>query len=129
MADSLGNGLQEAKSANLAYMRMRFESGERFAEGFAGRSDAIEKFVGFEVIEDGVACGGGNGMRLVGETVHKGGGAVFEGVDDARSDEDCAERSVTAGDSLSGEDDVRFQIPVLAGEGFSGAAHAGHDFV
>ena len=108
---------------------MGFESRERFAESFSGRSDPIEKFVGFEVIEDGVAGGGGDGMRLVGEAVHEGGGAFFEGVDDAGSDEECAERGVSAGNSLSGEDDVGLEIPVLAGERFACAAHAGHDFV
>jgi hypothetical protein len=37
---------------------MRFESGERFAEDLAGGRNPIEKFVGFEVIQDGVAGGG-----------------------------------------------------------------------
>jgi len=123
------DGLEQAAAADLAYVGMGFESGEKFAKSFAGGGDAIEEFVGFEVIEDGVACGGGDGMRLVGEAVHEGGGAFFEGVDDAGSDEDGAEGSVTAGDSLSGENDVGLQIPVLAGEWLSGAAHAGHYFV
>jgi predicted metalloprotease with PDZ domain len=68
-------------------------------------------------------------MRLIGEAVHEGGGAFFEGVNDARSDEDCAERCVTAGDSLPSENDVRLEAPMLAGERFSGAAHAGHHFI
>src|SRR5882757_6167569 len=62
---------------------MGLESGESFAQRFADRCDAIEEFVGFEVIEDGVACGGGNGMGLIGEAVHEGGCALFECVDDA----------------------------------------------
>lgn len=68
-------------------------------------------------------------MGLIGEAVHEGGCALFESVHDARSDEDCAEGRVTAGDSLSSEDDVGLEIPVLAGERLSRAAHAGHDFI
>src|SRR5258708_24279369 len=108
---------------------MRLESGESFAERFAGRCDAIEEFVDFEVSEDGVAGGGGNGMRLIGEAVHEGGGAFFEGIDDAGSDEDRAEGSVSAGDSLPSENNVGLEPPVLAGERFSCAAHATHDFI
>jgi hypothetical protein len=123
------DGLEQTEATNLAYMGMRFEDGERVAKSFTGGSDAIEEFVSFEEIENGVAGGGGDGMRLISEPVHEGGSALFESVDDAGSDEDCAERCVPAGDSLSGEDDVRLEGPVLASEGFSGAAHAGHDFV
>src|SRR5258707_10953735 len=72
---------------------MGLESRESFAERFAGRCDAIEEFVSFEVIEDGVACGGGNGMGLIGEAVHEGGCALFECIDDAGSGKDCSERS------------------------------------
>jgi predicted metalloprotease with PDZ domain len=68
-------------------------------------------------------------MRLIGEAVHEGGGAFFEGVDDARSYEDRAEGRVTTGDSLPRENDVGLETPVLAGEGFAGAAHARHDFI
>ena len=123
------DGLEQAEAADLAHVGMRFEGGKRFAKSFAGGGDAIEEFVGFEEIKDGVAGSGGDGMRLIGEAVHEGGGAFFEGVDDAGSDEDRAERGVAAGDSLPSEDDIGFEIPVLAGEGFSCAAHAGHDFV
>ena len=123
------DGLQQAEAAYLADVRMRFERGERFTERVAGGSDAIEKLVGFEVIEDGVACGGGDRMRLIGEAVHEGGCALFEGIDNARSNEDCAEWSVTAGNSLPSENDVGLEAPVLAGEGLAGAAHTGHDFV
>ncbi len=108
---------------------MRFQGRESFAERFAGRCDAIEEFVGFEVIEDGVACGGGNGMGLIGEAVHEGGCALFECVDDAGSGEDSSEGSVTAGDSLPSENNVGLEAPVLAGERFSCAAHAAHDFI
>jgi len=123
------DGLQEAEAAHLADVGMGLDSRERFAERFAGRCDAIEEFVGFEVIEDGVACGGGNGMGLIGEAVHEGGCALFECIDDAGSGEDCAEGSVTAGDSLPSENNVGLEPPVLAGERFSCAAHAAHDFI
>ncbi len=56
------NGLQKAEAAHLADVGMGFDCSERFAENFAGRSYAIEEFVGFEVIEDGVAGGCGDGM-------------------------------------------------------------------
>jgi hypothetical protein len=121
--------LQEAEATHLADVEMGFERRERFVEGFTGGSDAIEKFLGFEVIEDGVAGCGRNGMRLIGEAVHEGGGALFEGIDDAGSDEDRAEGSVTASDSLPGENDVGLETPVLTGEGLAGASHAGHNFV
>ena len=68
-------------------------------------------------------------MRLIRKAMHESGRAFFEGVDDAGRDEDCAEGCVTAGDSLSGENDVGLEAPVLAGEWLAGAAHAGHDFV
>jgi len=123
------DGLQEAEAAHLADVGMGFDCCERFAESFAGRSYAIKELVGFEVTEHGVASGCGDRMRLIGEAVHEGGGAFFEGVDNAGGDKDCAERRVAAGDSLPGEDDVGLEAPVLAGEGFAGATHAGHDFV
>jgi hypothetical protein len=56
------DGLEEAEAADLTDIRMGFESGQGFTESFTGGCSAIEEFVGFEEIEDGVACGGGNGM-------------------------------------------------------------------
>lgn len=123
------DGLEEAAATNLAYVGMRFEGGERCAKHLTSGRDSIEEFLGFQIIENRIASGGRDGMRLVSEAVHEGGGAFFEGLDDAGRDEDCAERRVTAGDSLSGEDDIGLEAPVLAGERFPGAAHAGHDFV
>jgi len=80
------DGLQEAEAAHLADVGMGFKRGERSVESLACGRYAIEEFVGFEVVEDGVAGGGGNGMRLIGEAVHEGGGTFFEGFDDAGSD-------------------------------------------
>ncbi len=84
------DGLQETEATDLADVGMRFQRRERFAERFAGGRDAIEEFVDLKIIEDRVAGGGGDGMRLIGEAVHEGGGAIFKSIYDAGSDEDCA---------------------------------------
>lgn len=123
------DGLQEAEAAHLADVGMSFERREGFPERFACGRDSVEKLVGLEAVEDSVACRGGNGMRLIGEAVHEGGAARFERIDDVRSDKDRAERSVPTGDSLSGENNVGLKPPVLAGEWFTSASHARHDFV
>ncbi len=68
-------------------------------------------------------------MRLIGEAVLEGARAAFECFDDAWRYQDCAEGRVAAGNSLPDQDDVWLDIPVLYGEGLSGAAHAAHDFV
>ena len=61
-------------------------------------------------------------MRLVGEAVVESAGAAFERFHDARGNQYRAERRVAAGDSLPHQDDVGLDVPVLDGEGFSGAA-------
>jgi hypothetical protein len=121
--------LKQAEAADLADVGMGFEGGERSAERVTGGTDAIEEFLRFQIIENGVPCGGGDRMRLISEAVHEGGGAFFKSVDDAGSDEDCAEGRVTTRDSLSGQNDVGLEAPMLAGEWLARAAHAGHDFV
>src|SRR6266852_1892603 len=110
-------------------MRMRLQSGQLGAQNFGGRGDAIEKFLGLEAIEDGVACGGRNWMGLIGEAMLEGAAAAFEGRGNARRNQDGAERRVPTGDSLPDQDEVGFNIPVLDGEWYSGAAHAAHNFV
>src|SRR6266849_9383826 len=110
-------------------MRMRLQSGQSGAQNFGGRGDAIEKFLGLEAIEDGVACGGRNWMGLIGEAMLEGAAAAFEGRGNARRNQDGAERRVPTGDSLPYQDEVGLHIPVLNGERFSGTAHAAHDFV
>jgi len=92
-------------------------------------SDALEQSVVLEIVEDGIASGGRNGMGLIGEPVLKSAAAVFESLRDVRRDDDRAERSVAAGDSLSYQDDVGLDVPVLNSERLAGASHAGHDFV
>src|SRR5260370_31681136 len=68
-------------------------------------------------------------MRLISEAVHEGAGAALECRDDARGNENRAERRVTAGDSFSHENHVRLDVPVLRSKRFSGTAHASHHFV
>src|ERR1700730_2510181 len=108
---------------------MRFQRREVGAKNFCGGIHAIVESLRLNIIENGVARGGGYGMRLIGEAMVEGAGTVFECIDNARGDENGAEGSVTAGDSLPNQDDVRLDIPVLNGEGLSRAAHAAHDFV
>src|SRR6266478_1599853 len=110
-------------------MRMRLQSGQLGAQNFGGRGYAIKKLLRFQVIEDGVACGGGYRMGLIGEAMLEGAAATFEGGGNARRDQDGAERRVPTGDSLPDQDEVGLDIPVLDCEWFSGAAHAAHDFV
>ena len=43
--------------------------------------------------------------------------------------DDRAQWSVSAGETLGGDQDVGRNVPVFDGEVPSGAAHAGHDFV
>ncbi len=123
------DALEKAEAADLANVWVRFDGGESLAQGFTDRRDAIEELVSFEVVEDGVAGSGGNGMRLIRETMHESSGAFLVGFDDVRRNENRAEGSITAGNSLSGQDDVRFESPMLRGKWFAGTAHAGHDFV
>ena len=120
---------EEAEAANFTDVRMRIQGGEFGAKNFCGGFYAIEEFLRLDVIENGIACGGGYGMGLIGEAVLEGAGAAFECIDDAACDEDGAEGRVTAGDSLPYQDDVWLDIPVLDGKWLSGAAHAAHDFV
>lgn len=120
---------QEAESADFANVRMRLQRSERGAESFGGGSYAREEMVRFEVIENGVARSGCDGMGLIRETVLERAGAAFEGLDDARRNENGAERSITTGNSLPGTNEVRLEVPMLDGKGLVGAAYAGHDFV
>ncbi len=114
------DALEKAEAADLANVWVRFDGGESLAQGFTDRRDAIEELVSFEVVEDGVAGSGGNGMRLIRETMHESSGAFLVGFDDVRRNENRAEGSITAGNSLSGQDDVRFESPMLRGKWFAG---------
>lgn len=120
---------EEAESANFADLGMRLQRSERGAKRFGGGSDAREKIMRFEVIENGVARGGCNGMGLIRETVLKRAGAAFEGLDDMRRHENGTEGNVPAGDSLPYTNEIGREIPMPDSKGFAGAADAGHDFV
>ncbi len=120
---------EQPEATDLAYVRMRFQRGEFGAQSFAGGRDAVEELMRLDVIEDGVAGGRRDRMRLIRETVLEGARAAFECGRHARRNEDSAERRVAAGDSLPYQDDVRLNVPVLHGERFFGAAHATHDFI
>lgn len=108
---------------------MRKKRRKRGAENFASARDTRKEIVRFEVIENGVARGGGDGMGLISETVFERAGTALEGFDDIGSNEHRAERSVAAGNSLPGEDDVGLDAPMLGGEWFAGATDAGHHLV
>jgi hypothetical protein len=123
------NAEEQTEATDFAYMGVRLQRGYFGAKNFRGGLHAIEKIVRFDVIEDGVARGGGNGMCLIGEAVLEGAGAAFECFHDARRYEGGAEGRVTAGDSLPDQDDVWLDVPVLDREWFAGATHAAHDFV
>ena len=60
---------QQPQTADVADMFVRRQRGKRGTQSFSSRRDAREEFVLFDVIEDGVARGGRNGMRLIRETV------------------------------------------------------------
>src|SRR6266513_2640414 len=119
---------QKAKAANIPDMRMRLKRRKGSAQLLPGGIYAIKKFVRFEIIENSVARGGGDWMRLISEAVHEGARAPFECRDDARGNENRAERRVTAGHSLTHQNNVRFDAPMLDSERLSGAAHSGKPF-
>src|SRR5580692_1526959 len=108
---------------------MMFDRCECVSKSLAGRSNAIEKFVGFEIVEHGVAGCGCDGMRLISEAVHEGGGAFFKSVDDPGRDQDGTKRCVTAGDPFANENNVWLKIPVLRSERLAAATHAAHHFI
>jgi len=120
---------EEAEATDITDMRVRLKRAKRDAEIFYGGSHAIKQLVRFEIVENGVARGGGDRMSLVSEAVNEGAGAAFECRDDARGNENRAERRVSAGDSFPHQNHVRLNVPVLRGKRFSSTAHAGHNFV
>ena len=77
---------EETAAANFADVGMRFEWCDRFAKLFGGGLDASEEILFFENVENSVACGSGNGMRLVGETMLESAGTFCKYVGDSRRD-------------------------------------------
>src|SRR5882762_3199438 len=68
-------------------------------------------------------------MSLISEAVHERAGAVFECRNDSGGNENCAERRVTAGDSLAYQNHIRLDAPMPRSKRLSRTAHAGHNFV
>jgi len=93
-AERAGRGLSHRRRGDATKRR------KRVAQVLSCRNDAIEKFLRFEIIEDGVSRSSANRMRLVGEAVHEGARAAFERFDNARGNEYRAQRRVTTRDSL-----------------------------
>src|SRR6267378_2395713 len=91
---------EQAEASHIADVGMRQKRRKRVAQVLSCRNDAIEKFLRFEIIEDGVSRSSANRMRLVGEAVHEGARAAFERFDNARGNEYRAQRRVTTRDSL-----------------------------
>ena len=120
---------KQAEAADFADVRMSSERGESGAKMSGSGFNGGEEIAGFEVVEDGVAGGGRDGMSLVGEAVFECAGASRESVGDFGRGEDGAERGVAAGDSFSDKNHVRLDAPMLNGERSAGAAETGHDFV
>src|SRR2546423_8788728 len=108
---------------------MREERNERGAKIFRGGPDALEQFLGLDVIEHGIAGSGGDGMRLIREAVLEGPRTTFKCRDYVRRHQNRAERSIAARDSLPYQDEVGLDIPVLHRERRASAPHAAHDFV
>jgi len=77
---------EETEAANFADVPMRFEWCDGFAKLFGGVLDASEEILFFENVENSVACGSGNGMRLVGETMLESAGTFCKYVGDSRRD-------------------------------------------
>jgi len=120
---------KKAEPANFANVRMRLQGGKSAAQDLPGRNRATKKIVRFEIIENRVARGGGDGMRLICEAMRECARAAAECFDHTSRNQHSAERRVPAGDSFAHQNHVWLDAPVLDGKGFSGAAHAGHDFV
>jgi len=74
---------EKAQAANIADVRVRLKQRKSVAQIFSCGNDAVKKLVRFEVVENGVACGHANRMRLISEAVHEGAGAAFECCGDA----------------------------------------------
>lgn len=120
---------KQTEAADFADVRMRGEWGERGAKMLGRGRNAREEMVRFDVVEYGVTRSGRDGMSLIREAVFECAGALREGFDDSRRNQDGAERRVAAGDSFADKDQIRLDAPMLNGERFAGAAEAGHDFV
>src|SRR5579859_2354959 len=110
-------------------MAMRFKRSKGGSQGLRRPRNACEQFVRFDVIQNGVAGSGGHGMGLVSKSMLERATATFKSLDNIGCDENRAERSVAAGNSLPRENDVGLDAPMPHSEWFACAADAGHHFI
>src|SRR5207244_6380732 len=97
-------------------VRMRLQRRKRAVQLLPGGIHAIKKFVRFQIVEHGVARSSGHWMGLIREAVHEGARAMLESFDDARGNENRAQRRVTASDSFANQNQIRLDVPVLQGK-------------
>lgn len=76
---------EQTEAADFANVGMIGEWSESLAE-LSFWFDAVKQLVGLEIVKDGVACGGGNGMGLIGEAVLECAGTYGESVGYASGD-------------------------------------------
>lgn len=94
-------GEEQTLAPDVADVRMESKRGDGGAEMGGGCGRLSEKMVRFEIVQDSVAGGSGDGMGLVGEAVFEGTGTMLESVSDFGGDEDGPKRGITAGDALA----------------------------
>jgi hypothetical protein len=135
--DGIGefDGPEQSEAANVTYAPALTESLQNGAHVGAellrvsGVAGGTHQVLGDDFLQYGSAGGDGDRVSVVGKAVDEGTGAARDGVDDFAGNDDGAERHVSAGDSLAGDDDVRLHAPMIDGEVSAGAPEAGHDFV
>src|SRR5580765_3541843 len=68
-------------------------------------------------------------MALISKAVLKRPGAALKGLHNTGTDDNSAQRRISAGCTFAERDHVRRNVPVIDRKWFSGAAHAGHYFI
>ena len=94
---------------------------------FSNRFRILENFLIF-INLDGRECGGaGKRVTVIGQASREH--VTIKEVGNLLTDDHCAKRNVTGGNSLRGRDDVGRDIPIIHGKPFAGASPSAHDFV
>src|SRR6478672_13448816 len=93
------------------------------------RVGGLQELIRHDMAEYGASSGSGNRMRVVREPVQKCTGPGGDCGDDFLAGDDGAKRSVSAGQALGGDENVRRDVPMIDSKIDSGSAHAGHDFI
>src|SRR6267143_5322408 len=83
---------EQAEASHIADVGMRQKRRKSVAQVLPCWSDTIEKFLRFEIIEDGVSGSSANRMSLVREAVHETTRSAFERFDNARGNEHRPQR-------------------------------------